>query len=391
MQTHPAIRLLDGCFYADDPHPLFRWMRENAPVYRDAESGVWGITLYEDVAAVSRDAETFQSGGGIRPDSPAMPYMIDLDGRAHRRRRNLVNKGFTLRQVADREARIREISVGLIERARERGRFDLVKDVAAWLPLIVIGDMLGVEPDAYESLLHWSEAMVLGAGALTPERAAIAQQAFLDYREYQAKVIANRRGRPRDDLVSILVHAEIDGEKLDDEELLMESLLILVGGDETTRHVLSGGTYELLRDQGQRRKLALDPRKIPSAVEEMLRWVSPIQNMARTATRDVALRGERIREGEKVLLLYPSANRDAAVFPDPFRFDVERSPNEHVAFGYGPHFCLGANLARLELRVFLEEMLARLPGLELESDAPPPRRASNFISGIEELPVTVLP
>ena len=388
--THPvnqAIRLTDGTFYGTDPHPHLRWMRENAPVYWDAAGEVWGIARYEDVLAVSRDPPTWRTSGGIRPDSPAMSYMIDMDDPDHRKRRALVNKGFTPRRVQEREPRIREISIDLLERARARGRFDFVRDVAAWLPLVVIGDMLGVDPADHARLLAWSEAMVLGTGATTLERMQDAAQAFEEYVAYQRRVLADRRVRPRDDLVSILVHAEVDGERLSDDELLMETLLLLIGGDETTRHVLSGGMYQLLLHPAQRDALARDFGKIPTAVEEMLRWVSPIQNMARTAAHDVWLRGQQIRAGQKALLLYPSANRDAAVFVDPFRFDVTRTPNEHVAFGIGAHFCLGANLARLELRVLLEEALPRLAGLELASSDPPPLRASNFISGLESLPV----
>jgi cholest-4-en-3-one 26-monooxygenase len=390
MHDHPvdpAIRLTDGAFYAADPHAPFRWMREHAPVYWDAAGEVWGITRYEDVVALSRDTATWRNSGGIRPDSPAMQYMIDMDDPDHRKRRALVNKGFTPRRVQEREARIREIAVDLVERAKARGRFDFVRDVAAWLPLVVIGDMLGVEPADHTRLLAWSEAMILGTGATTLARMQDAAQAFEEYVAYQRRVIVDRRARPRDDLVSILVHAEIDGERLDDEELVMEALLILIGGDETTRHVLSGGMYQLLLHPEQRATLARDPARIPTAVEEMLRWVSPIQNMARTAARDVELRGQRIRAGEKAILLYPSANRDAAVFADPFRFDVARTPNEHIAFGIGAHFCLGANLARLELRVLVEEVLQRIPDLALATDEPPPRRASNFISGLEVLPV----
>ena len=385
--VNPAIRLTDGTFYGADPHPHLRWMRENAPVYWDAAGEVWGIARYEDVLAVSRDPQTWRTSGGIRPDSPAMSYMIDMDDPDHRKRRALVNKGFTPRRVQEREPRIREISIDLLERARARGRFDFVRDVAAWLPLVVIGDMLGVDPADHARLLAWSEAMVLGTGATTLERMQDAAQAFEEYVAYQRRVLADRRVRPRDDLVSILVHAEVDGERLSDDELLMETLLLLIGGDETTRHVLSGGMYQLLLHPAQRDALARDSGKIPTAVEEMLRWVSPIQNMARTAAHDVWLRGQQIRAGQKALLLYPSANRDAAVFVDPFRFDVTRTPNEHVAFGIGAHFCLGANLARLELRVLLEEALPRLAGLELASSDPPPLRASNFISGLESLPV----
>jgi len=385
--TDDPIRLTDGAFYAADPHPHFRWMREHAPVWWDARGGVWGISRHADVLAVSKDPETFQSRGGIRPDAPALPYMIDMDDPDHRKRRSLVSAGFTPRRVLVREPAIRAVAIDLIDRARERGRFDFVRDVAAWLPLIVIGDMLGIDAADHAQLLDWSDALVCGTGATTLDAMQRASDAFDAYLAYQRRVIADRRRQPRDDLVSVLVHAEVDGHRMSDDELLMETLLILIGGDETTRHVLSAGVYELLRDPAQMQALARDPSAIPTAVEEMLRWASPIQNMARTAARDVELRGQRIRTGEKLLLLYPSANRDAEVFPDPFRFDVARTPNEHVAFGIGAHFSLGANLARLELRVFLEELVRRMPTLALVSDEPPPRRVSNFISGLESLPV----
>jgi cytochrome P450 family 142 subfamily A polypeptide 1 len=389
--SHAAeIRLLDGEFYAADPHRHFRWMREHAPVYWDDGGGVWGITRYADLVAVSKDPRTFCSGQGIRPDAAPFPYMIDTDGALHRRRRSLVSRGFTPRRVAEREPRVRQICVDLVERARSARRFDFVKDLAAWLPLIVIGDMLGIEPEYHERLLRWSDDMVRGTGPVSPERVARAGVAFGEYSDYQRRVIADRRARPpQDDLVSILVHAELDGEKLDDETIMMESLLILIGGDETTRHVISGGMFELLRHPDQRALLAREPARIPLAVEEMLRWVSPIKNMARTATRDVELGGRQIRTGQKLLLLYPSANRDAAAFPDPDTFDVQRQPNDHVAFGFGAHFCLGASLARLELRVMFEEILARMPDLELTTSDPPPRRPSNFISGFESMPVEI--
>src|SRR6185295_13463054 len=215
-----------------------------------------------------------------------------------------------------------------------------------------------------------------------PEAIAATAHAALEYAGYTTGVIADRRSRaPGDDLMSILVHGEIDGDRLDDEALVQESLLILVGGDETTRHVITGGMYQLLVHAEQRRKLAANPAAIPVAVEEMLRWVTPIQNMSRTVTRDVELRGCHLREGDKVMLLYPSGNRDARVFEDPFRFDVGRDPNPHLAFGgYGAHFCLGSALARLELRVMFEEILSRVQDIELVDDGRPPYRNSNFIT-----------
>jgi cholest-4-en-3-one 26-monooxygenase len=387
----PTVRLLDGRFYAGDPHPAFAWLRAHDPVHWDEEGRVWGVALHEDVQRCSKDPGTFCSRHSSRPDAPPIPSMINLDDPLHRRRRNLVNKGFTPNRVAEQEPAVREICVELIERARRKGRFDFVAEIAAPLPMIVIGDMLGVEPADRDLLLRWSDDLILGTSATaTPEARAAAARAFAEYAQYNRRVVADRRRHPRDDLMSVLVHAEIDGERLDDEALLQESLLVLVGGDETTRHVISGGMHQLLRHPGEHRRLLEAPERVAVAVEEMLRWVTPIQNMARTATRDAELRGRRIREGDKLLLLYPSANRDERVFEEPFRFDVTREPNPHLAFGgYGAHFCLGSSLARLELRVMFDELVRRLPVLELVSEEPPPLRPSNFITGIERMEVQV--
>jgi cytochrome P450 family 142 subfamily A polypeptide 1 len=391
---NPAIRLLDGFFYVGEPLTHFRWMREHAPVYWDESSRLWGISLHADVMKISKTPDLFCSRMSSRPDSPPLPSMINMDDPEHKLRRALVNKGFTKRRVEDHEGKIRAIVTDLIDAVCEKGRSEFVREIAAPLPMIVIGDLLGVAPEDRDRLLRWSEEMLGGATATaSPELAARAARAGLEYAQYALKVIADRRAKPPgDDLMSVLVHAEIDGQKLDDEALVHESLLILVGGDETTRHVITEGMEALIRHPEQRERLVRDPAKIPVAVEEMLRWVSPIKNMNRTATRDTVLRGQKIREGDKLLLLYPSANRDERVFEDPDVFDVERSPNDHVAFGgYGSHFCLGASLARLELRVMFEELLRRLPDLELESEAPLPLRPNNFIAGVESMPVVFAP
>lgn len=387
--THPEIRLLDGDFYAAAPHPHFRWMREHAPVYYDERAGCWGIALHEDIMSLSKTPERFCSGGGSRPDSPPIPSMINLDDPQHKRRRNLVNKGFTPRHVEEHEPFIRDVCRQLIDNVAMRRRCDFVKEIAAPLPMIMIGEMLGVEPEDRDRLLRWSDDMISGTSAdAAPELASAAGKAFEEYAAYNRRVVADRRANPRDDLMSVLVHAEIAGEKLSDEELLQESLLILVGGDETTRHVISGGMEALIRNPDQRQKLIDDPAKIPSAVEEMLRWVTPIQNMSRTLTGDCELRGQKLQEGDKLLLLYVSGNRDERVFANPDVFDVERTPNDHVAFGgFGTHFCLGASLARLELRVMFEELMRRLPDIRLATDEKPPLRPSNFIVGIESMPV----
>ena len=386
--TNPAIRLTAGDFYANGPEPHYAWMRANAPVYWDETGNVWGVSTYDDVRAVSKDSATFSNAGGIRPNVPATPMLIDLDDPAHWGRRKLINRGFTPRRVREQEPVIRDVCNGIIDAVVERGSCDFVGDVAAPLPLIMIGDALGVEPSDRSTLLKWSDDLVKGQDAdATEEQTTTMLEAFAGYAEYAVRVIGDRRANPRDDLMSVLVHAEVDGERLTDDDLIYDSLLILVGGDETTRHVLSEGVYQLLLT-GAWGQLRDDRSLLPSAVEEMLRWVSPIKNMCRTATRDTELHGRRIAEGDELLLLYASANRDEAVFTDPETFDIRRSPNDHVAFGFGAHFCLGNSLARLEIKVMLEQLLERLPGLALATDDPPPMRPANFISGPEALPVT---
>ena len=393
MADHPTrdeIDLVDGDFYADDPHRWWTWMRANAPVYFDEANGVWGVTRHADVRAVSADPATFSSGGGIRPDSGPLPMMIDMDDPDHLRRRKLVNKGFTPRRVRDLEPAIRAACDEILDAVCERGEADLVHDIAAPLPMIMIGDALGVAPEDRAELLRWSDDMVRSqSGTATDEAVATAATAYDEYRTYALEVMARRRAEPTEDLMSVLVHAEVDGDRLDDEELIFETLLILVGGDETTRHVITGGLEALLAVDGAWPALQADRSQIPSVVEEMLRWVSPIQNMARTATRDVELAGQHIEAGQKLLLLYPSANRDETVFDDPFTFDPARSPNDHVAFGFGTHFCLGASLARLEVAIMIEALLDRVADLEVVG--PGPRRPANFISGFEHLPVRFTP
>jgi len=386
------IRLTDGDFYAAEPFEHYAWMRANAPVYFDGT--VWGITRHDDVMSASKDSASFCNKHGMRPDSPPIPSMINFDDPEHKLRRGLVNKGFTPRRVADHEPKVRRICRELIGKVAPLGQCDFVADVAAPLPMIMIGDMLGVAPEDRDMLLRWSDDMIKGSAASAPlELQMGAVKAFEEYAAYNKKVVADRRSRgPADDLMSVLVHAEIDGHRLNDDDLLQEGLLILIGGDETTRHVLTGGMEQLVRNPGERQKILDDPSKLPLAIEEMLRWVSPIKNMARTATRDVELRGETIREGDKVLLLYHSANRDERVFDQPERFVADRQPNNHVAFGgYGAHFCLGASLARLELRVMFEELLRVLPDAALASDASLPLRPSNFIVGIEHMPIVFTP
>ena len=389
--TRDDIDLCSGGFWAGDHHEKLTWVRANAPVYWDGV--VWGVSRYDDLKAVSKDPGTFSNAGGIRPQQGPLPMMIDMDDPAHLKRRMLVNKGFTPRRVRDSEPAVRRACAEILDAVCEQGEADLVHDIAAHLPMIMIGDALGVRAEHRADLLRWSDDMLKGLSSeATEEQLGAAGTAFGEYLTYAYEVIADRQTNPRDDLMSILVHAEVDGERLSADDIVQESLLILIGGDETTRHVISGGVHQLLLHPDQWQRLAERPEARTTAVEEMLRWVSPIKNMVRTATRDVTLAGQRIDEGDELMLLYPSANRDEAVFEDPFRFDVERTPNEHVAFGFGPHFCLGASLARLEISVMLDELLARLPDLEVADPAADVvLRPANFVSGLEELPVRFSP
>ncbi|MCA9502130.1 MAG: cytochrome P450 [Spirochaetaceae bacterium] len=401
MPDHPVrddISLLDRFFYLD-PWSKYAWMRDEAPAYWDpsADGGLWGVTRYEDIMTIAKTPELFCSGKSSRPERDSwIPSMINLDEPLHKRRRNIVNRGFTPRRVAEQEPKLRALTTELIDGVIEQGECDFVRDIARWIPMVAIGDMLGVEPEDRGQLLEWSDWM-LGGGEIADvmddaERREKQRSYTQGYFAYQAKVIADRKQNPRDDLVSLLVTGDVDGERLDDEELLQESLLILIGGDETTRHVMTGGLELLIKHPDQKRKLIEDPSKIAVAVEEMLRLVSPILNMNRTLTRDTTLHGEKLREGDRVLLLYQAGNRDDRIFADPDRFDVERWPNRHVAFGgYGVHHCLGAALARLELKILFEEVLARMPDVEISTDAPLKRRPNNFITGIEEMPIRFTP
>jgi cytochrome P450 family 142 subfamily A polypeptide 1 len=386
-----AIALVSGDFWGRNPHRELEWLRRNDPVHWDEAGQVWGISRYEDVRAVSKQPEVFSNAGGIRPDTGPIPMMIDMDDPEHWRRRKLVNRGFTPARVRAQAERIRAVVDGLIDAVCEKGECDFVTDIAAWLPLVMIGDALGVEPEDHPTLLRWSDDLMRGQGQSDEGLVLAMMAAFEGYTSYIDGVIEDRTTCPRDDLMSVLVHAEVDGDKLDKDEVVHESLLILIGGDETTRHVISGGLYQLLADRQQWERLLADRSTVPLAVEESLRWVSPIKNMARTATRDVELHGKQIKEGDTLLLLYPSANRDEDQFPDPFRFDATRTPNDHVAFGFGPHFCLGAALARLELEVAFTTMLDRLPDVHLLEESEPPHRPANFISGYESMRVGFAP
>ncbi len=397
MPSHPLLEhvdLLDGNWYASRPHDDWTWMRNNAPVYYDPNSDAWAVARYDDVLSVSRDPKTYSSYKAPRPKGNPLPMMISMDDPDHLNRRKLVNKGFTPRRVRDKLSEIETLCDMIIDRVCEKGQADFVWDIAAPLPLLLIGDMLGFPRESFDDLLEWSDDLMRATTETNPEASEKGMLAAIAFREFQMGVIADRRANPGgDDLVSILCEAEVDGERLDDESIVQESLLILIGGDETSRHVITGGMQALMEFPDERQKLQEDlDGRIEVAVEEMLRWVTPIKNMARTTMTEIQLGDEVIPEAADVIMLYPSANRDEAHFVDPFRFDIGRQPNHHLAFGFGTHFCLGASLARLELKEMFTKVLRRLPDIELAVPADQlPWRNSNFISGVEAMPVKFTP
>lgn len=389
----PDVDLTDGNFYASrQAREAYRWMRANQPVFRD-RNGLAAASTYQAVIDAERQPELFSNAGGIRPDQDALPMMIDMDDPAHLLRRKLVNAGFTRKRVKDKEHSIAQLCDTLIDAVCERGECDFVRDLAAPLPMAVIGDMLGVLPEQREMFLRWSDDLVTFLSShVSQEDFQVTIDAFAAYNDFTRATIAARRAEPTDDLVSVLVSSEVDGERLSDDELVMETLLILIGGDETTRHTLSGGSEQLLRNRDQWDLLQSDRELLPGAIEEMLRWTAPVKNMCRMLTADTEFHGTALSEGEKIMLLFESANFDEAVFTDPEKFDIQRNPNSHLAFGFGTHFCMGNQLARLELSLMTARVVQRLPDLRLaDQDSRLPLRPANFVSGLESMPVVFSP
>lgn len=379
------------------PHDWFASLRRDAPVFWHEEAdgpGFWCVTDYEDVVTVNRDNQLFSSSRGavFMWDLPEADLeqqrlmMLNMDPPMHTRYRRLVNKGFTPRMVSELETKARERARAILDKVTPRGECDFVVDVAAELPLQVIADVLGVPQEDRHKMFDWSNRMV---GSDDPEYGVTEEEAQLASMElfaYAAKLAGEKRGEAGQDLISILSEAEVDGERLTQLEIDLFFMLLTVAGNETTRNQVSHGLLALLEHPDQLERLRANRELLPGAVEEMLRWASPVMHFRRTATEDLTLGGQAIAAGDKIVIWYASANRDEKVFDDPMRFDIERSPNEHVAFGGGgPHFCLGANLARMEIRVLFEELLDRWSHLELAGE--PTRLRSNFINGIKHIPL----
>lgn len=388
MTTFENQHLIDRDMYLADPHPFFAHLRRNEPVYCDP-AGTWALTKLEDVKLAERQPQLFSSGlRGSRPNGSAQPSMIDSDDPSHADQRRLVQRGFTPRQMVAYESHVREVARELVDHVIDRGECDLVTDIAKPMPMRLIGEFLGAPESDHAMLQGWSDAMIAGADDpryLTED----VMNAAMEYYGYIAPVIAERKENPGDDLISKLLHPlDGDGSVMSDEMVIGNALLLLVGGNETTRNVITGGIHALLTNPDQLAHTMATLDDPATTVEECLRWVTPIQNMNRVTTTDVEIRGVTIPAGAQVLMCYNSANRDEDVFEDPFRFDVTRNPNPHIAFGWGPHLCLGAALARLQIKIVLTEVLTRLTNLRLaDPDFVPEYSHSTFVRGMHTLPV----
>lgn len=394
MRTHPPLRSPDfplhsPDFYAGDPYPAYRELRATAPVCWNDVTNFWALLKYEDIRFVSSNPALFSSAKGITIPDPALPSpvqegnLIFSDPPRHRQLRKLINAGFTRRRVAVLEPKIREIVRGILDGIEPGSVHEFAEEIAAPLPTRMIAELIGAPPDDWEQFRAWSDA---ATGTADPEIELDSVVALGQLFEYFQKLIAARRVQPRDDLLSVLTQAEIDDQRLTDEDLLNFAFLLLVAGNETTRNLIALGTLALIAHPDQCRLLAEDPARIPIAVEEMLRWNSPVVHMARTATADIEIRGQHIGAGEVVVMLYGSANRDEDIFgPDSEQFRVTRNPNPHIAFGCGEHSCVGAQLARLEATVMFDELLRRFPHLELAGAVD--RMRATMVPGVKRMPV----
>ncbi len=387
-----------GLFAQGTPHDVFRRLRQENPVYWNLQqdgSGFWALTRHADVLEVSRDSETFSNERhGIMiydesfETSGRARTMLEMDAPRHTQLRSLVSRGMTSRRVLELEDYARRRFAEGLDRCLERGDCDFVSDVAGQLPLQVISEMMGV-PESDRAhlgvLAHRIQGFddpELGGGGGGENFDAIHEMS-----SYARELASDRRRRPREDIATAILQAELDGFAMDDAAFAAFFMLLITAGIETTKSSISGGMLALIENPEQWVELVKNPGRLPVAIEEMIRWTTPIQHFRRTATRDTRIAGQRIRENDRVVVWYASANRDESVFEEPFRFDITREPNDHLAFGFGTHFCLGANLARLEMRVVFEALIARDVKIEIRGEVD--YMFSSFTNSLKRMPVAL--
>ncbi len=400
--SHLGVDLIDQSVWEKGvPYERFERLRREDPVYWHEESdgpGFWALTLHEDIRNVSKDPARFSSyAAGVSRLDVTDPGMLEgyrmvviaQDPPEHRMTRGLVSTIFTPRAIAALEAPIRALAQSALARALEKREIDFVADYASPVPMNAISEMMGVPEDKRQRLFELSSGLIDDQDPEVAPTDDFRSNARVEVFMAAQELAERERQRAGDNLTRTLLDAEFDGRKLTDMEFNTFFMFLIIAGNETTRTAMSGGLTTLLEHPDQLEALRKDPTLIEGAVEEMLRYWPPIHHFRRTATCDVEMRGKTIREGDKVLMWYPSANRDESVFDDPNRFDIRRNPNQHLSFGHGEHFCLGASLARLELRVMFEELLAHTT--EIVPLAPPRRLRSNLINGIKEMRVELRP
>jgi cholest-4-en-3-one 26-monooxygenase len=402
MTTASLADLYSADTYAERmPHETFARLRQEAPVQWQDEPngpGYWALMRYEDIVTASSDPSIFSSERGgtnledLDEDGMAIirTILINMDPPKHTKYRKLVATGFTPKMVGQMEPHVRETTRRIIDSVAEKGECDFVTDVAAKLPLAVIAEMIGVPDEDHQKVFDWSNRLI---GFDDPEYHTSPEDGRVAATEmflYANQMALDRKNSPRNDLVSVLMGAEVDGDRLTEADFDGFFILLAVAGNETTRNLMSGAMLALIEHPDQKQRLIEDPTLIHTGVEEFLRWVSPLIYFRRTLQRETEIGGVSMREGDKIGMYYPSGNRDESIFDDAHVFDIGRSPNAHMAFGGGgPHFCLGASLARLEIRCMFEEILARLPDMSLAG--PVQRLRSNFINGIKHMPVRFTP
>ncbi|MFD0682950.1 cytochrome P450 [Actinomadura fibrosa] len=401
----PEIDIIDPGVYERGgiPHEQFTWLRDNDPVHwhpdpNDGVPGFWAVTRHEDVVRASRRPDLFSSHTRtamfeeFADDEIALygQMMLFQDPPDHTRLRSMVNKGFTPRMIGRLQDHIREICDRLIDEAAPLGECDFVEYFAAPLPLYTICELLGAPLEDREKIFHWSNKLVAFNDPDYIGDRTESQLYAAEFAGWAGELARERESTPRDDIVTKLLQPDADGSRISEEEFQLFVIMLSIAGNETTRTATAGGMQAFFEHPDQWRRLQEDRSLLPTAVEEIVRWVSPLNQFRRTAVRDVELGGKRIKAGDKVVLFYGSANRDERVFADPFRFDVGRDPNPHIGFGGGgPHFCLGTHLARMNLKIVFETILDRMPDIGPAGEAR--RLRSNFVNGVKELPVRFTP
>jgi cytochrome P450 family 142 subfamily A polypeptide 1 len=386
-----TIDLLDPALYQSNPHDVWAWMRANEPVYRDEKNKLWGITRHADVMDVERRSSVFSSEGVYRAVlSPGESNMIAQDDPRHRQQRMLVQPQLTHAGVATRTAEVEALVAELVAEAVAQGEFDVVELIAGQLPARMTARLLGFPEEMWPEVKSWSERLMRTD---MRDRDPLIMNEFIDAnREFlgaMMPIIEEVSACPRNDFMSIWANAEIDGQKLPPEAIFHEVGLFIAGGAETTRTAISHGLRAFVDHPDQWEEMAAKPELINSAVEEVLRWVTPLNNFFRMALTDDVVGSQPIAAGDRIIMLYPSANRDEAVFENPFEFDIHRNPNPHLSFGFGTHLCIGANLARLVLTTVFRELSVRATGLSVVSE--PEVEANIFARAVKSFQIRVTP